>query len=280
MAQVPQYSPFRYPGGKSWFVPTARRWLTTTPTPPRLLVEPFAGGGSVGLAAAIEGLVEEVVLVEADASMAAAWSAILNPLDNAWLQERILAFDCTPNNVADILTATPSSSRAHAFATLVRNRTQFGGILASGAGCIRAGDNNRGVAARWYPDTLARRLSLIAKHTDRIRFIHGDGLTVISEYAADPTVGWFVDPPYVKAGRRLYTHSDVDHGNLITAVANVAGPAVVTYDDDPLILDLAAKAGLSVGRVPMQSGHKAIKYELVLSRDLAWLTSEPAARAA
>jgi len=27
VASVPQRSPFRYPGGKTWFVPTFRRWM-------------------------------------------------------------------------------------------------------------------------------------------------------------------------------------------------------------------------------------------------------------
>lgn len=29
VASVPQRSPFRYPGGKTWLVPTARRWFSS-----------------------------------------------------------------------------------------------------------------------------------------------------------------------------------------------------------------------------------------------------------
>src|SRR5687768_13627214 len=45
VASVPQRSPFRYPGGKTWLVPLVRHWLGTLDRKPSLLVEPFAGGG-------------------------------------------------------------------------------------------------------------------------------------------------------------------------------------------------------------------------------------------
>jgi len=44
VASVPQRSPSRYPGGKTWFVPTFRRWISSMDVAPVTLVEPFAGG--------------------------------------------------------------------------------------------------------------------------------------------------------------------------------------------------------------------------------------------
>ncbi len=66
VASIPQRSPFRYPGGKTWLVPHIRQWLSGFPTKPRLLVEPFAGGSIIGLTAAFENLAERVLLVELD----------------------------------------------------------------------------------------------------------------------------------------------------------------------------------------------------------------------
>ena len=43
VSQVPQRSPLRYPGGKTWLIPHIREWLRQVQ--PTLLVEPFAGGG-------------------------------------------------------------------------------------------------------------------------------------------------------------------------------------------------------------------------------------------
>src|SRR5881392_3351921 len=44
VASVPQRSPFRYPGGKTWLVPYVRSWLRGRAIPTSVLVEPFAGG--------------------------------------------------------------------------------------------------------------------------------------------------------------------------------------------------------------------------------------------
>ena len=58
VASVPQRSPFRYPGGKTWLVPRIRQWLTSLPTKPARFIEPFAGGAIVGLTVAFEQLAD------------------------------------------------------------------------------------------------------------------------------------------------------------------------------------------------------------------------------
>jgi DNA adenine methylase len=108
VASVPHRSPFRYPGGKTWLVPRSRQWLRSLPRRPSVLVEPFAGGASVGLTAAFEGLAGRVVLAELDADVAAAWQTIFSD-DNDWLAERILSFDLTEENVRATVAATPAS---------------------------------------------------------------------------------------------------------------------------------------------------------------------------
>ena len=55
VATVPQRSPLRYPGGKTWLVPHIREWLAKTT--PEVLIEPFAGGAIVSLTGVMEGLV-------------------------------------------------------------------------------------------------------------------------------------------------------------------------------------------------------------------------------
>ena len=65
VAQVPQRSPLRYPGGKTWLVPHIRAWLGALESP-RLLIEPFAGGGTTSLTAIMEGLAPNCLMVELD----------------------------------------------------------------------------------------------------------------------------------------------------------------------------------------------------------------------
>jgi DNA adenine methylase len=77
VASVPQRSPFRYPGGKTWLVPTIRQWLNHLEQKPAEFVEPFAGGAIVGLSVAFEGLAKHVTLIERDEQVAAVWQTIL-----------------------------------------------------------------------------------------------------------------------------------------------------------------------------------------------------------
>src|SRR5438067_8707247 len=78
VASVPQRSPFRYPGGKTWFVPYLRDWLRSKSKLPTRFIEPFAGGGIVSLTVAFERLAKHVVFAELDAGVAAVWRVVLN----------------------------------------------------------------------------------------------------------------------------------------------------------------------------------------------------------
>jgi len=273
VASVPQRSPFRYPGGKTWLVPYVRLWLAACKPRPSELIEPFAGGAIVGLTAAFEGLVQRVVLVEKDQDVAAVWQTILDPEQAAWLADAVAAFQPTPESVRAALAPTDRelSLRERAFRTLLRNRVQRGGILAPGAGLLKLGENRRGLASRWYPQTLRRRILAIARCGERIRFRSGDGLQVLRENQDRPEVAFFIDPPYTTAGRRLYTHSEVDHPELFRLAAGLRGDFLMSYDDAPEIRRLAAHCGFALAPVPMKSTHHAVKFELLIGRNLDWL---------
>lgn len=101
VASIPQRSPFRYPGGKTWLVPIVRKWLKQSKEYKKL-IEPFAGGGIIGLTAAFENLANHVTMIELDKEVAAVWDVILNG-DHKWLADKIYGFDLTPENANNIL---------------------------------------------------------------------------------------------------------------------------------------------------------------------------------
>ena len=105
VASVPFRSPFRYPGGKTWLVPRIRQWIESLPSKPELFIEPFAGGGIVGLSIAFENLAGHVILVELDHQVAAVWQTIING-EGKWLAERIENFNFSHETVDDVLKAT------------------------------------------------------------------------------------------------------------------------------------------------------------------------------
>lgn len=270
VSAVPQRSVFRYPGGKTWLVPYVRTWLSSLSPKPSVLVEPFAGGGIVGLTAGFEGLAEHVVLVEKDPDVAATWCTILNG-QAEWLAHRIESFELTKRNVLAVLNDVSVSQRDRAFATIIRNRVQRGGIMAAGAGLIKNGENGRGLSSRWYPTTLARRIRAIAAMRHRFSFREDDALKVIEAYADDENAVFFVDPPYTVAARRLYAYWQVDHRELFSRLAGVRGGLLMTYDNTSEIKALAAKFALESESVAMKNTHHATMKELLIGRNLGWL---------
>src|SRR5690606_13772230 len=158
VASVTHRSPFRYPGGKTWLVPRIKTWLKSLDNKPVEFIESFAGGGIVGLTVAFEGLAQHVTLVELDKQVAAVWQTIIENGEGPWLADRIRFFDLTPENVDELLLKIDVPLRELAFQTIVKNRIKRGGILAHGAGRIKYGENGRGIASRWYPETLRKRI--------------------------------------------------------------------------------------------------------------------------
>jgi DNA adenine methylase len=269
VASVPQRSPFRYPGGKTWLVPTVRRWLKQDGHPVAQLIEPFAGGGIVSLTAAFEKLANLVTMVELDHEVAAVWEVILDG-KNSWLAERILSFDLTHANVQAELDKADKQVQDIAFCTILKNRIFHGGILAKGSGMLKNGENGRGIASRWYPKTLHDRITAIGLVKDRICFINGDAFTILEEKASDKTAYFFIDPPYTLAGKRLYTHFDIDHEKLFYLTSKLSGRFMLTYDDTPEIRALSDKYGLSYRTIPMKTTLHYEKNEIIIADNFSW----------
>ena len=267
VAAVPQRSPLRYPGGKTWLVPHIRHWLAE---PYGVLVEPFAGGGIVSLTAVMEGLAGRALMVDLDREVGAFWRAALMHGDE--LAERVLTFEVTRDSVMELERRAPADVVEHGFRTLVLNRTRRGGVLAPGASLIRAGENRNGVVSRWYPETLAARLAAISAHADRLAFFEGDGAALLEMTAGLDGVRMFVDPPYTaaggkRAGSRLYAHSTVRHRSIFEALAAAGTDFLMTYDCSEEILDLVAEHRFHAVAVEMKSTHHARIPELVITRD-------------
>lgn len=277
VASVPQRSPFRYPGGKTWLVPRIRHWLASMPLRPDEFIEPFAGGGIVSLTVAAEKLAAHVTMVEIDEQVAAVWRTIIEMGEGAWLADKIVRFDLTDESLANALGRKVTCVRERAFQTILKNRTYRGGILAAGAAPLKHGENGKGIRSRWYADTLKRRILDIAAMRTSITFIEGDGIESIKQNASRRDAVFFIDPPYTvagkRAGRRLYTHSALDHEELFRVASAVVGDFLMTYDDTDEVRELAHRYSFDIELVSMKSTHHAEMTELLIGRNLDWIRS-------
>jgi len=274
VASVPQRSPFRYPGGKTWFVPAFRQWMQSQGRRLQLLIEPFAGGATIALTAVCENWVDHALLVELDPDVAAVWQ-VIEAGDALHLADWILAFDLNYENVQFELNKDALSTLERAFKTILKNRTFHGGILAPGSGLIKAGEAGKGLASRWYPETLAKRFTALHQVRHRLSVQCGDCFPVFEQYKNDSQALYFVDPPYTaggkSAGRRLYAYFELNHHKLFEQCSQLAGDFVMTYDDAQEVHDLVAQHALASRLIPMKNTHHAPMTELVIGRDLSWL---------
>jgi DNA adenine methylase len=235
------------------------------------LAEPFAGGAIVGLSALFEDFVQKLVLIEKDEDVGSVWEVLINGQAKK-LAEAIVRFDFSEEAVKIALASQPTNVFDRAFATILRNRVQRGGILASGASMIKKGENGKGLASRWYPLTLRNRIEGILQMRGNISFIAGDGIEFIRYNSHRVNTVFFIDPPYTSAGRRLYTHSEVNHEQLFDAVSHIRGDFLMTYDDSVEIRSLAREFRFRMKRVQMRTTHHSEQTELLISRDFSWLT--------
>jgi DNA adenine methylase len=269
VASVPQRSPFRYPGGKTWLIPTVRQWLKQDSKKTKLLIEPFAGGGIVSLTAAFEKLAEHVTMVEMDEEIAAVWEVILSD-ENKWLAEKIFSFDFTYENIINELDNPNKKLTDLAFCTILKNRVFHGGILAKGSGMIKNGENGKGLSSRWYPKTLRDRILAIDYVRHSIDFLTGDAFQILENNIDNENIYFFIDPPYTVAGKRLYTYFNIDHENLFRLTSLLKGKFMLTYDDTKEIRELATKYKLEYRTIPMRTTHHREKNEIIICDNFDW----------
>lgn len=274
IASVPHRSPFRYPGGKTWFVPMFRHWLQSIDVKPRVLVEPFAGGGIISLTAIFENLVDHAVLIELDEDVAAVWQVVVNG-GAEFLAKRIQTFPLSIEAVHEALDKPIVTLQDRAFKTILKNRTLHGGILAPGSGLIKNGEAGRGLASRWYPETLARRLSTLHLMRHKLTVLTGDAFELAAPYVDDKRAAFFVDPLYSaggkNAGKRLYKHFQLDHERLFDFCDSLAGDFLTTYDNADEVKRMAGARGFDMQLIAMKNTHHAEMTELIVERHLSWI---------
>jgi DNA adenine methylase len=239
-------SPFRYPGGKAFLYKYLLNRVKALPAEPRYYAEPFCGGAGAAVILLKLGAVYQIHLNDADPKVYAAWKAILDEAER--FAEAILrtAVDlATWHTSRQIVESASNTSFELGFATFFLNRTSRSGIV-SGAGPI-GGYDQRGnwkIDARFNRHALIERVRWLGSMKDRIKLTQEDGLTFLSRSPGrlpiDQTL-FFVDPPYVTAGGRLYLNemNEAKHIALSDMLQNENLPHwVMTYDDHPLIRNL------------------------------------------
>ena len=257
-------SPLRYPGAKSALAPVIARVITSAKQSREvpeinMLVEPFAGGASASLRMIGNGIVDRILLADADPLVTAFWQTAADDTDRLIdrMHDEWKTYVRSGGNPAverwDYWRSwipgsgmTPSNRRlAAAMKCLFLNRTTFSGILHGKAGPIggRAQTSDYPIGCRWNPIALEERLRYIGHLYDTGRLVDvwrkdwRQTLDDVPEHYPQllpSRVVAYLDPPYVEKSSVLYRTSFDPRGGY-----GGDGLGVARRADDTLHLELA-----------------------------------------
>lgn len=222
--------------------------------------EAYAGGAGAAIELLARAAVERIALNDFDRRVYAAWWAILNRTDEFISRIQTAKVDVETWHACRTLVMEnrlDGDLLDLGFATYFLNRTNRSGVII-GAGPI-GGYQQTGkwlIDARWYPDTMCKRIAWLGERRDVIELSNLDGIAFIKSFKKKKAVKtfFFIDPPYVQAGAKLYLNAmnDIKHRDLARYLTSA--PSVphwlVTYDDCRLVRDAYADANIE--KIPVR----------------------------
>ncbi|OJW27354.1 MAG: hypothetical protein BGO49_27610 [Planctomycetales bacterium 71-10] len=243
----------RYPGGKRKLlgeIMTRLAQMRRHLGPDAEYREPFFGAGAVGLAfLGHNPAARNAWLNDRDPAMAALWDSVIHKGDS--LKVMVEAFpeavrlleDCNYfrtlrgrlRSITD-----PSDLRRFPPAVVGLMKLAAHQISYSGLGTCAGGPMGEELS-RYDPVRLIGKIEACGEILGSVRLKAGTCTCLDFERLFEPGEALFyLDPPYYKAGTRLYqfafTHSD--HERLMRALRRESRPWLLSYDEHPAILDL------------------------------------------
>ncbi|MBE9896313.1 DNA adenine methylase [Enterococcus casseliflavus] len=237
-------SPLRYPGGKYNMLKFVKQILQENQID-GTYIEAFAGGAGLAVNLLLTDTVQEIVLNDYDIAIYCFWYAVvyrneefLEKFDRVsvtleeWHVQKGIFDDLSKRNRLG-----KSQMLNLGFATYFLNRTNFSGIL-RGATPI-GGLKQTGawkIDCQFKKQNLRPVLEELGKNVNRITIKRLDMINSFEQIFSDDfdreNSLMFIDPPYVKEGRRLYLPiKEIDeHRQLSTSILQADCKWLLTYD--------------------------------------------------
>lgn len=238
------YSPLRYPGGKTKLAPHIKTIIEHNDLKGCEYLEPYAGGAGVALSLLIDGYVSNIHINDADYAIYAFWRSLIEYKDT--FLKKIEDIDVTIDNwffQKNILVNFQEYSLLDlGVATFFLNRTNRSGILKGG---VIGGKEQKGeykLDARFNKQRLLNQLERICKLSDKIKVSNNDAAILLakSELNLSKNSIIYLDPPYYVKGQGLYRnfYNHEDHVEIMKILNNVNFHWIVSYDDNHKIKEI------------------------------------------
>ena len=261
-------SPFRYPGGKGKLSKFLALFIITNQLQGCKLVEPFCGGAGGTLPLLLTGLVDKLVLNDANPAVSAFWEtlklnpdALINRVEkeeisiNRWHHWREVYFE--RNNV---------SQEEKGFSALFLNRTNRSGMFHAGPIGGRAQLGDYLLNCRFTRSTLINRIKKIVAVSDKLIVTNKDAIDAISRLSANDFI--YADPPYVKEGKNIYNafcFSEVQHQRFASSLKRKKAHWLLSYDDHPLVHRFYSKSGINIIELGYAINKARVGQELLIA---------------
>jgi DNA adenine methylase len=238
----PFLSPLRYPGSKRRLGEYVRQALELNQLQPDLYVEPFFGGGSVGIQLMQHDLVDKVLIMDLDPWVASFWRTLF--FDTDWLIHKIRNTEVTLDLWQELKVSKPRSIREQAWACFYLNRTSFSGILERKAGPLggRAQKSEYKIDCRFPREVLIQRVERIAELREKVYGVWNcswiDGFRRIkaeqkNKRLPKKNIFYYLDPPFFEEAEELYRYyfQEKDHVALRDCLIKMQDKWLLSYDN-------------------------------------------------
>lgn len=240
MKSPKNYSPLRYPGGKSCLTNFISQ-LATLNDLNGTYIELYAGGAGAALNLLFNGTFNKIHINDYDYHIYAMWFSVINHTNDfvrrlmelsitieEWHKQQIVYKQGRNADILDL-----------GVATFFLNRTNRSGVIFK-AGPI-GGLNQEGkykIDVRFNKNELVDRIEKIADNKDNIRLTNFDAIEIIKNIGENYTdidnCFLYLDPPYYNKGKQLYlnNYSHINHLELAKAINTITEIKwMISYDN-------------------------------------------------
>lgn len=237
-------SPLRYPGGKYKMLKFVKQILIENEIS-GAYIEGFAGGAGIAINLLLNDIVDEIVLNDLDIALYSFWKSVAHqnasfirlfnetPVNiNEWHNQKRI-FDRLSNREELSLT----DELQLGFATYFLNRTNFSGIIRGATPIGGLQQNGKWkMDCQFNKDRLRPLLEQIGTKSEKITVSQlnmvKDFDKLVPEKIDSNNSLIFIDPPYIKEGRRLYLPIKEldDHKELAKHIMATEKKWILTYD--------------------------------------------------